>query len=94
MHQRFPVQERPASIADAEVVFPAVDPVIWIDSGRMSGAPCFIHTRVPVQVLWDYVEGGEAIGDFLEGFEGITFEQCVRVLKMGREALMQGLPKP
>jgi hypothetical protein len=37
----------------AEILLPLVDPVIWIDPERMSGAPCFIHTRVPVQALWD-----------------------------------------
>ena len=34
----------------------------------MSGAPCFAGTRVPIQNLIDYLEGGDSIEDFLEGF--------------------------
>ena len=41
--------------------------VVWIDPERMSGAPCFARTRVPVQLLLDHLKHGETIDDFLEG---------------------------
>src|SRR5262245_47767656 len=44
-----------------------IEGVIWIDPERVSGAPCFINTRVPIQNLFDYLEGGEPLEEFLEG---------------------------
>ena len=41
----------------------------------MGGTPVFAGTRVPVQTLLDYVEGGESIDSFLEGFPTVTREQ-------------------
>ncbi len=32
--------------------------LVWVDPERMSGAPCFYGTRVPVKNLFDYLEGG------------------------------------
>lgn len=47
----------------------------------LSGAPVFAGTRVPVQSLIDYLEGGETIDDFLEGFPTVTREQVVEFLE-------------
>lgn len=65
--------------------------LIWIDSGRMSGVPCFYGTRVPVQHLFDYLEAGESIEDFLDGFDGITHEQAAAVVHLAREELLAEL---
>ena len=46
----------------------------------MGGTPVFARTRVPVQTLLDYLEGGGSIGDFLEGFPSVTREQVVAFL--------------
>ncbi len=46
--------------------------VVWIDSGRMSGAPCFAGTRAPVQMLLDHLKHGDTIDDFLEGAPSVT----------------------
>lgn len=46
--------------------------IIWINRDRMSGSPCFAGTRVPVKNLFDYLEGGEPLEEFLEDFEGVT----------------------
>jgi len=40
--------------------------VVKIDPEIMSGAPCFNGTRVPIQNLMDYLEGGDSIDEFLE----------------------------
>src|ERR1051326_2464020 len=42
--------------------------IIWINRERMSGAPCFAGTRVPIKNLFDYLEGGEPLDEFLDGF--------------------------
>lgn len=46
----------------------------------MGGAPVFAGTRVPVQTLLDYLEAGESIDDFLQGFPSVTRDQVVAVL--------------
>ncbi len=46
----------------------------------MHGAPVFHGTRVPVQTLFDYLENGEPLDDFLEGFPTISRELAVQVL--------------
>jgi len=47
----------------------------------MSGAPVFSGTRVPIENLLDYLEGGESIDDFLEGFPSVTREQVIAFLE-------------
>ena len=43
------------------------DPLISISPDYLSGAPRFSGTRVPVQALFDYIEGGETLDEFLAG---------------------------
>jgi uncharacterized protein (DUF433 family) len=47
----------------------------------MSGAAVFYGTRVPVQTLLDYLEAGESIDDFLEGFPSVTREHVIAFLE-------------
>ncbi len=54
--------------------------VVSFSSDVMGGTPVFFGTRVPVQTLLDYLEAGESIDDFLEGFPLLTREQVVTFL--------------
>jgi uncharacterized protein (DUF433 family) len=54
----------------------------------MSGAPVFTGTRVPIQTLLDYLEGGESVDDFLEGFPSVTREQVVAFLEEAKALLV------
>lgn len=65
--------------------------IIWVNSDRLSGAPCFAGTRVPIKTLFDYLEGGEPLDEFLEGFPPVTREQAIAVLEMSRTSLLDGL---
>ena len=65
--------------------------IVWINNERMSGTPCFYGTRVPIKNLFDYLEGGESLDDFLVGFPGVTQEQAVRVLRYAQSALFAAL---
>ena len=49
----------------------------------MGGTPVLPGTRVPVQTLLDYLEAGDTIEDFLEGFPTVTREQVVAFLERG-----------
>jgi uncharacterized protein (DUF433 family) len=57
---------------------------IWVDPGRMSGAPCFRGTRVPVQSLIDFLEGAETIDQFLELYPSVTRKQVLAVLDLAK----------
>jgi uncharacterized protein (DUF433 family) len=51
--------------------------VIHSDPEILGGAPIFLGTRVPVQALIDYLEGGRPLDEFLEDFPSVTREQGV-----------------
>jgi len=54
----------------------------------MGGTPVFTGTRVPVQNLVDYLEGGESIDDFLEGFPTVKREQVIGFIEAAKEKLL------
>lgn len=62
------------------------------DPEVMSGALCFTGTRVPVKNLFDYLEGGSSLEDFLEDFPSIRRESAVAVLEAARERLSADAP--
>ena len=47
----------------------------------MGGTPVFAGTRVPIENLLDYLEGGESIEDFLEGFPSVSRDQVIAFLE-------------
>jgi uncharacterized protein (DUF433 family) len=61
--------------------------VVRIDPEIMSGTPCFAGTRVPVRVLIDYIEGGETLDGFLEGFPSVSREQAIAFLEEAGERM-------
>ena len=63
--------------------------LIWTDPERMSGAPCFDKTRVPITHLFEYLEGGESLESFLVDFEGVMREQAVGVLELAKRGLLE-----
>ena len=67
--------------------------VVWVNPQRLSGSPCFAGTRVPVRTLFDYLEGGESLDDFLEGFPGVTREQAVALLELAAAGLLDRIPR-
>jgi uncharacterized protein (DUF433 family) len=56
-------------------------PIVTSSPDILSGAPVFAGTRVPVQALIDYLEGGETIDDFLAGFPTVRREQVMAFLE-------------
>jgi len=51
------------------------------DPEVMHGTPVFRGTRVPVKTLFDYLEHGESLDDFLEGFPTVSRTLAVQVLE-------------
>jgi uncharacterized protein (DUF433 family) len=60
---------------------------INIDPETMGGTPVFTGTRVPVQSLFDYIEGGETLDEFLENFPSVKKEYALQVLQMASKTL-------
>jgi uncharacterized protein (DUF433 family) len=54
----------------------------------MSGTPCFAGTRVPVKSLFDYLEAGDSLDEFLDQFPTVSRDTAVHVLEESRLALM------
>ena len=55
---------------------------INIDKEILGGTPVFMGTRVPIKNLFDYLETGETIEEFLDDFESVKREQVIKVLEM------------
>jgi uncharacterized protein (DUF433 family) len=62
--------------------------VFHSDPEVMGGTPVFTRTRVPVQNLVDYLEGGESIDDFLAGFPTVKREQVIGFIEAARDSLL------
>lgn len=60
---------------------------INIDKEILGGTPVFAGTRVPIKNLFDYLETGETIEDFLEDFESVKKEQVLKVLDMSEKLI-------
>jgi uncharacterized protein (DUF433 family) len=65
--------------------------IVHSDPEIMGGTPVFVGTRVPLQNLIDYLEGGESIEDFLDGFPSVKREQVVAVIEAGKAKVMESL---
>lgn len=67
-------------------------PVVSRDPEIMSGTPVFAGTRVPVQTLLDYLEAGDTIDEFLEGFPSVTRDQVITFLEQAKDRLLESVP--
>ena len=61
--------------------------VININKNILGGTPVFRGTRVPIQNLFDYIEGGFTIDEFLDGFPSVTRDQVFELLRLAENVL-------
>ena len=61
--------------------------VVHSDPEIMGGTPVFVGTRVPVQSLFDYLEAGDSLEEFLQAFPTVEREQAIAALEIAREAV-------
>jgi uncharacterized protein (DUF433 family) len=74
-----------ASLARGATLPTMSTPVVSRSPDVMGGTVVFHGTRVPVQTLIDYLEAGESINDFLEGFPSVKREQVIAFLEDAKE---------
>jgi uncharacterized protein (DUF433 family) len=58
------------------------------DPETMHGTPVFRGTRVPVQILFDYLEGSDTLEDFLEGFPTVSRALAIEALEEAKQLLL------
>jgi uncharacterized protein (DUF433 family) len=63
-------------------------PLIERDPEKMGGTPVFYGTRVPVQNLFDCLESGESVDEFLDQFPTVTRQQVLAVLEASKESFL------
>ncbi|PYO56727.1 MAG: hypothetical protein DMD83_12955 [Candidatus Rokuibacteriota bacterium] len=68
----------------------ALRDIVRSDPEILGGTPVFVDTRVPVQSLFDYLEGGETLDEFLRQFPSVRREQAIAVLDLARATLLAG----
>ena len=56
--------------------------LVWVDPGRMSGTPCVRDSRVPVQYVFDYLDAGDSLAEFLYCFPSVSEEKALGVLRV------------
>jgi uncharacterized protein (DUF433 family) len=61
-----------------------ISEVLWQDSARVSGEVCFRGTRIPVSILFDYLEVGQ-LEEFYRGYPDVTKEQVHAVIEASKE---------
>jgi uncharacterized protein (DUF433 family) len=65
-----------------------IDEVVEVDPEKMSGVPCFTGTRVPISHLFEYLESGETVDEFLDQFPSVTRAQALAALELSKESLL------
>ena len=62
-------------------------PIVHSDPKIMSGEIVFYGTRVPLKTLFDYIEGGSSLDEFLEDFPTVKKKQILAAIQLGHRAL-------
>ena len=62
--------------------------VINRDPEILGGTPVFMGTRVPVKALFDYLEAGDSLDEFLDDFPSVEKEQVIELLELARHNLI------
>jgi uncharacterized protein (DUF433 family) len=64
------------------------NPLIWINPQRVSGTPCFYKTRLPIDSLFDNLEDGVSLDEWLDAFPDITRAQAQAVLELAKQTML------
>ncbi len=62
--------------------------IVHSDPDILGGTPVFVGTRVPVKSLFDYLEGGDTVDEFLTQFPSVKREQAVAALELARDTVL------
>ena len=63
-------------------------PLVTCSADIMGGTPVLAGTRVPVQTLFEYLEAGDTIDNFLEGFPTVSRQQVIAILEEAKTRML------
>ena len=69
-----------------------LEQIVHRDPEILGGTPVFRGTRVPIRSLFDYLEGGKTLDEFLRQFPSVRREQAISLLELARENLAADAP--
>ena len=64
--------------------------IVHSDPNILGGTPVFVGTRVPIQSLFDYLEGGETLQEFLRQVPSVKRDQAIATLDLAHATLLAG----
>ena len=67
---------------------PTVDSVVRCDLDVLGGTPVFAGTRVPINHLFEFLESGETVDEFLDQFPTVTRQQALAALELSKKSLL------
>ena len=62
--------------------------IVHRDPEILSRTPVFVGTRVPIRSLFDYIEAGDTLDEFLRQFPSVRREQAIGLLDLARDAVL------
>jgi uncharacterized protein (DUF433 family) len=65
-----------------------ISDIVEVNPKRMSGAPCFTGTRVPIAHLFEFLENGETLDEFLRQFPSVRRDQALTVLELSKKSFL------
>ena len=87
---RYAPLQKPATLDRMTTALRFPEDVVHSDPERLGGTPVFVGTRVPVQSLFDYLEAGDSLEEFLHQFPSVRREQAISALDYARDQVMAG----
>ncbi len=63
------------------------DSIVNKDPAILGGTPVFVGTRVPVRILFEFLEAGDRLDDFLDSFPTVSCEQATQLLKFAKNQI-------
>ena len=69
-----------------------LEQIVQWDPEILGGTPVFRGTRVPIRSLFDYLEGGDTLDEFLRQFPSVRREQAIALLDLACETLTADAP--
>lgn len=66
----------------------SINDLVEVNPKKMSGTPVFTGTRVPINHLFEFLESGETLPEFLRQFPSVTREQALGVLELSKQSLL------
>ena len=69
-----------------------LDQIVRRDPDILGGAPIFLGTRVPIRSLFEYLEGGDTLDEFLSQFPSVKREQAIALLDFAHETVAADAP--